>query len=282
MGRRHTATALALGHMVAVCDPAQRPPENIDAQWTQDLAQGYRWKPDAVVLATPASTHADLLWGQKKPIQMFVEKPVALSMADFWRPSYGAVPLANLAVGYQFRFHPHVRKLRAWVKARPEPPRAAIFWCASDARTWPGSGYADALLEASHEIDLAQYLFGSMVCCGAFQQGETWELLLLAGQTRVTIHLSTDSARYERWAAILPGDGTTAWWGWRAPLGESSLDLPGSDSERLFGVGEDIYRAELTAFLSGRWAAEGGCSLGEAKQVLAVCDRARSLAGTDV
>lgn len=178
MGRRRAEVALGLGCDVAIHDPAHEPLKIVQSllpftTYNADLVRqqgvvafineqdAWAWAPDAVVIATPIATHVALLAeAGARSVPVFIEKPLALSVAD--APEVGIASDFDgvvTQVGYNWRFHPFVcafkQKMRELGRAR-----AASIWVAADMRTWPGTNYADALLECSHEIDLALDLFG--------------------------------------------------------------------------------------------------------------------------
>lgn len=202
MGRRHAANALTLGCDVAIYDPARDAEQvvrellrytthNADQMRQQQIAAfaredvAWAWGPDAVVIATPAATHSELCWRAiKLGLPIMVEKPLALSGEDWWKPynlqkgSFEEMTTgragfmksdhvglntgdgsALVHVAFNWRFHPLVCAFRQKA-ATLGPARVATIWIATDMRTWPGASYADALLECSHELDLALDLFG--------------------------------------------------------------------------------------------------------------------------
>ncbi|MFL5253979.1 MAG: Gfo/Idh/MocA family protein [Rhodopila sp.] len=74
---------------------------------------------DAVVLATPHRTHTDMIVrAVAAGKHVFVEKPIALSVADA-RRSIDAAQAAGavLAVGFNRRFHPSMGLLRQEIRA---------------------------------------------------------------------------------------------------------------------------------------------------------------------
>lgn len=254
MGRRHAANALALGHEVGVHDTDNE-------RRSQALSSGYvsandRWLAgvDAVVVATPASQHAQAMrdwWATP----MLVEKPLAASAAEIealvCQPS-------DVFVGYNWRWHPEVVSA---VAANPLPDSIEL-WCHTRMTDWPGRGYADPLLECSHEIDtlcrwrwprLPRLVSANTVGCSAnlvFDTGDTvvlqWNALQKLRTVRVTYGESV--------CAICPSLG--------AELKQS-------------------YRDEMVAFL--KWVVDGvnrgQCDLAGGLAVMRICEQAKASAG---
>lgn len=148
MGHRHARHAQALGHRVIVWD------DNLDRRLLAGC-DGYSTNPllpaDAVVIATPAHTHALVaqeLYASGYHGPLFVEKPLAL---DCTAAIWGAWPHPTTMVGYNLRWH---RGARAMLEEL-QPAEELDFRLMCDMRTWPGADYAGFLLECSHEVDLA-------------------------------------------------------------------------------------------------------------------------------
>ena len=197
IGRRHAANALSFGHRVAVHDPqpSELPPPEM-RYFPMDVA-AYAWNPDAIVIATPASTHGTLY---KRAIavchSVFIEKPLALNMFDFCNGHsdgrFGVDSRSHVQVGCNWRFHPLVTTLRHHADIVPGWPQEADLWVLCDSREWPGTGYADGLLECgAHEIDLAQYFCGKIthVSDASFVEN-IWRLALeheTGAKSRITI-----------------------------------------------------------------------------------------------
>jgi predicted dehydrogenase len=161
IGQRHAKNIKALGHSLWLCDisgaRARSVASGLDSVAVSEQRAiapdgSFISDSDAVVICTPASTHAgiaaDLLAsGYRGPL--FVEKPLALSIAD--AEVFAQWPHAVTQVGYNLRFHADVLRMRALL---PDPSTGQ-FYLDCDARIWPGKAYASMLLECSHEIDLA-------------------------------------------------------------------------------------------------------------------------------
>ncbi len=280
-GRRHVEHLKALKQTVGVYDPKQAPLADPDVRCFAHEDMAWLWEPDAVVIATPAETHARLVFGAvavKACQRVFVEKPLYLDCLEV--PVF-ACPLPEVfQVGYQLRCHAGARALKLAV----EEGRVGRVWCGrfytgSHLDTWSGSGYADALLECSHELDAARWLFGDAEVVGAVQHGDTWEVALRhACGICSTVHMSTAERQYRREWEVVGLDGVVRW---DSPEGHVTL-ARGGTLETIWRGGpvvENIaaYRAQLAAFVAGTTSP---CTLGDGLAVLRLCDRARVLAQT--
>lgn len=278
MGKRHVRHALALGHEVGVYEADATISAHQSCRWFSSLNVALAWAPQAAVVATPAATHVEVLRQLKPTLRVLVEKPLACSRDEF--DAIGLTHHSRVAVGYQLRFHPHVQDLRLITDGFRHTVGIASLtaWVDTDGRTWPGAHYADALLEASHELDLALSLLrgGTCVYATASPSGQTWDVALLCHDgVLATLHLSTEATTYQRWTAVFARDGRSVWWGWAPATGRSVLIHPdGRVDERRIDP-EAVYAAELGNFFWDVWM---GCTVDEARAVLHVCDQARALA----
>lgn len=275
MGRRRAATARALGHDVCLYD-AEPPLDYFRRENRVALCEtdGLAWGPDAVVIATPAATHADLLHRVATTLPtaaIFVEKPLALSADDFFRPWGDVVRFDRpVQVGYNMRYNAVVEEMRRKIAdASMPPPLRAQFFVACDASTWPGRDYADTLLECSHEIDLALWFLGKATVERATRVEDLWTIDLkhASGATSTIAMTMRAHGRYERWGHF----------DWDDRDGYYVIDDPKAEpiSREII---EDGYRREFAAFLDV--AATDGrapCSSTEGLDVLGVVDAARKL-----
>lgn len=122
-GRNHVRTIAGLGEaeLAAVCDASEQRRAAIGRQYpdvlvTDDLEVALA-AADAVVIATPAKTHAEIaLKAIDRRLPHLVEKPLALSVADAERVAEQAdahnVPSL---VGHLLVHHPAVERLKAMV-----------------------------------------------------------------------------------------------------------------------------------------------------------------------
>ena len=294
MGSRRAKIAVALGHSVCGYDPRVGWLE-IDAE---SLASGSCGRvsteqgslreavaPDAVFVSSPASEHAvssvlAALCGRRPAI--FIEKPVATSLDDAETVRQSCAKAGITQVGYSLRYHLGLQLLRDQLPDIGDSA-AAAFIVRCDKSTWPGSGYADMLLEASHEIDLALWLFGPADCVSAVGIGERWSLLLRhASGCQTSVILDGAYTSYHRVAVVCGRSGELVW-AWRprtlgGPDWEWVLDALRSGVIRGDDAPDDLYRLETGAFLACvEDGATPGCTLDDGLAVMRICAQAREL-----
>jgi predicted dehydrogenase len=200
IGKRHLANLQSLGCEAVAFDLV--PGGHVRPCWDLDA-----FHPDAVVIATPWDAHlAWVEWAVDAGIPFLVEKPLgSLDQLPRWR-ELAAMYLPVNQVGYQFRFHHRYRAMRQVV---PRPTHGE-FRCECHMASWPGGAYGPALLEASHEMDLA----------------------LDCGLDADHVYTNTAAPRYYR--------------SWRIVDGVSDVASAFCSAEQ---VGTDMYRAEMAHFL---------------------------------
>ncbi|PIQ82332.1 MAG: oxidoreductase [Candidatus Omnitrophica bacterium CG11_big_fil_rev_8_21_14_0_20_64_10] len=139
------------------------------------LEAALREKPEAAVIANPTRFHLPAaLACARAGCHLLIEKPLSDSLEGLPELAEVVARQGRVAtVGYPFRFHPGIRRVRDWLKAgrigrlleaRLENGEYLPAWHAyEDYRT----GYAarrdlggGALLTQIHELDLALWLFG--------------------------------------------------------------------------------------------------------------------------
>lgn len=278
-GSRHYASLRADGCDVAVADPQCEPDGSRRFATDADAARSFA--PEAVVIATPADQHLAQLarWAFDQGLPTFVEKPL-FTTADWSREGEPVVH-----VGYQLRFHDAAIAFRDAVKnGVAGAPMSARFYVGQDMRLWPGRGYADALLECSHELDAARWVLGDGTLAGAARVGETWEMLLRHDSGCVTTaHLSGDQVMTRRFWEVVGTRGFVRW-SWDddevasgSSLQETHVLWRGNARE----CNEHAYRAEIREFLRCARARDRqtACTLADGLAVLRWCDEARAMAG---
>lgn len=149
IGTRHADNARALDHQAVVfdIDPSK-------SRFHPDVFLPSAF--DAVMICTPAETHEDVALGLLQAgyrRALFVEKPLALKSAS---PVFSTWPHPVTMVGYNWRFHPELAHIRGLMGEGT----SIYLDCRTDISAWPGTVYADPMLECSHEIDLAMAWLG--------------------------------------------------------------------------------------------------------------------------
>lgn len=264
IGSRHARNVVALGHVPVMYDIDD---QHLDAFARLNIGYveyerlGKFYDLDAVLICTPAHTHASVLLrlrdaGYAGPL--FVEKPICDTLTDA-RVFLGWP--GSMMIGYQLRFHPALRALKASV---PQPTGGG-FYVDCDMQTWPGADYGLAILEMSHELDAALF-------CGAPSTIDAREAVTVT-DTRATFWLGQGS----RWLIDMDGSSKTYLRYWML---DPSTDPPirfHSPEE----LGDQMYRDELAHFLHcvETGAPIGpGCTAEEGIRVLEVIEAARKLA----
>ena len=130
---------------------------------------------DAIFICGPASSHIKIsLDFLKKGNNIFIEKPLSDNLANCNKfLNYAKFSKNIIQVGYQFKFHPALIKLRNEIKKRKYGNLVSSkIECSSYLPKWrEGRDYSKTVsaskqsgggvtLELSHEIDFANWLFG--------------------------------------------------------------------------------------------------------------------------
>lgn len=126
---------------------------------------------DTVVITTRHDSHADwVVAALKAGKHVFVEKPLAMTMADLDRVRQASVAASSqlICVGFNRRFAPMVVEARRALDARREPLALSIMINAGEipAEHWTqdrDAGGGRIVGEACHFIDLSRYLAGSPI-----------------------------------------------------------------------------------------------------------------------
>jgi len=186
IGTRHAKNAIALGHDVTMYDNSAK------ALWIEEAA---RWastfeafidtRPEAVLIGTPAATHADvarqlLEAGYDGPL--YVEKPIACSAKE--ADIFERWPSPVVMVGYNWRWNLEVAE---WQKRWIAAPVHLTLQCDTDMASWPGTAYAAPPLECSHEIDLACTMLGPSLTFAAARHGKKG--MILDGQSATATYV---------------------------------------------------------------------------------------------
>jgi predicted dehydrogenase len=154
IGKRHANNLRMLGHDVGAFDVDTKAFNGTGIKFLE-RENLLKWA-DAIVIATPTAQHYDD-WGDclsGSPI--FIEKPLSGGSLDEW-------DLANIrpvSVGYNLRFHPCVKAACAWLSAGHIGIPIWAQFTVGQFNDKPAYLRDGVVLNWSHEIDLALYLFG--------------------------------------------------------------------------------------------------------------------------
>lgn len=309
-GARHARLLAEAGATVTVADPdagraeavaAATPGDRVVARagtWTERIEPGW----DAVVVASPSAHHAaQAAAALEAGTRVLVEKPLATSSADAEALAGGAGD--RLAVAYNLRYHPPLRRVAELVHGGGTGPvRSWRLWFGQYLPDWrPGVDYRSTysarrdlgggiLLDASHELDLLQWLAGpgpwevrgSVV--GTFGDlaldVEDTAVALLTGTDGVVASVSLDclSRRYRRGVEAVGAEATVRL-DWSRQVLEVE-DGSGVRSEPADAPVSESYRAQAVA--TCRWLADGSpmpVSAADGAAVVALAERIRVAGG---
>jgi predicted dehydrogenase len=193
-------------------------------------------KPDAALVCTPPSTHLPLAkLALEAGCHVFVEKPLSHDLS-------GIKDIAKLAsrkklivsIGYNMRFNRSLMKVKEMVsQGTIGKPLSARLIFGQYLPTWrPWQDYRKSytaskslgggiILDGSHEVDYARWLFGeaSEICCMAKKVSdldvETEDVaemnIMFKGGAIVNIHLDFIRQDYARKCEIVGEKGTISW-----------------------------------------------------------------------
>jgi predicted dehydrogenase len=270
IGRRHLAITRELGHEVE----------------GGRLVEAERFEPEAVVIASPTSTHLEALrWAVENRAHAYVEKPLASSSGGVAEALAAAREAGvTVAVGYNLRFHPAIEAIRDAVEAggvgrlltaRAEVGQHLPGWHPNGAELGGG-----ALLTLSHELDYVRWIAGEVECVrGLADRVSSLELDVddvaelvcrHEGGAVTSIHMDFLDRAYNRRSRWV-GEAGTITWDWGGPVrilpsGETIWD------DRTYAL-EATYVEALRNFVS---AAQTGtpprCTGWDGLRVLELCE----------
>ena len=187
VGRRHFRNLLALGEADILLHRTHRatlPDDELAGFPVEtDLAAALAHHPDALIVTNPTALHLDIaIPAAQAGCHILIEKPISHSLAGVDQLSaalkHGG---GQCLVGFQFRFHPGLRQVNAWLQAGliGKPLSARAHW----GEYLPGwhpwedytQGYAarpelggGVVLTLSHPLDYLRWLLGEVDSLWAF------------------------------------------------------------------------------------------------------------------
>ncbi|HEX4812080.1 MAG TPA: Gfo/Idh/MocA family oxidoreductase [Nonomuraea sp.] len=285
IGAFHAATLAAhpLVDELIVADPARTSPYG---------RPGDPYEADAVVIATPTGTHAELIIKAcAQGIPAFCEKPVAATVPETLKVLEAAGG-RRVAIGFQRRFDPGYRAAAAAVRAGELGELHRVHLVTADPAP-PPAGYiplSGGIFRDCHvhDFDALRWVTGRevrSVCAQGANRGAAFfaeagdvdtsaALLTLDDGTLATLQGSRyNGAGYDVRMEVAGTLRTQAvGLGPRAPLhtteGLAGLEEPWPDFVTRF---QTAYVDEIDAFLRG---GEGLCSIGDALEALYVAEAA--------
>jgi len=141
---------------------------------------GYNWglferiAPDMAIICTPTDTHIGIAIScmYHGCQNIFVEKPIGAGIRNLpFMEVAQATAKATVYIAYPLRFHPEIKRMKQTAHTFYLPQITAMThlpsWHPSrrleDTYSYRRATGGGALLELSHEIDMAEYLFGDIL-----------------------------------------------------------------------------------------------------------------------
>jgi predicted dehydrogenase len=181
VGRRHLQNLLTLGVdniILYRTGKSTLPDSEFNNFKTFDkLEEALESEPIGVIVANPTSLHVSTaITAAKAGCHILMEKPVSHTLEDI--SDLRKIVKANnlqFVTGYQFRFHPALRKIKAWLEAERIGAviSAQAHW-GEDVTNWhPGENYSKSYsvraelgggvaLTLSHPFDYLRWFFGDV------------------------------------------------------------------------------------------------------------------------
>jgi predicted dehydrogenase len=266
-----------------------------------DLDAAIAWKPDAAVIASPAPFHQQqALALAKQGISILIEKPVGTgkeSLQD-WDELLELSAVVRILVGYVLRHDPCAAHVKQRIESRDlGRVLEADFYCGSWLPDWrPNADYREsvsgrrslgggALLELSHEIDLALWFLGEFeVSYASLQRSGLLEVdvedqVLLVGScdacSLITIRLNFCSQPSRRRVVVRCERGEISW----DLLSENVNGIIASQPVQSYQsslAADDRYRLQVEHFMECmRGNAIPICSLSDGLQVMKIINQAQ-------
>ncbi len=308
VGKRHARNLRQLGCRISAVDPredrlnelaAEGPTEGIFSTLGAALAVGVAY--DGVVVGSPPSAHVEqCLACIAAGVPVLLEKPVSPDLATATRLA-DAARAAGVPVllGYTWRWWPPLRRVRSLIaEGKVGALRHVQFHMSAHLADWhPWEPYQDffmasqaqgggALLDESHWIDLALWLFGLPLSVSARVEklsdleigtDDNVDMLLeYPGRLRVAIHLDIFGRPHEKFIRFVGERGSILWTASPNRITVSG-EIEGWPESHDFACDRnDMFVAVAEEFLA---VLDGGlvqaCSLDDGLSVLAVVEAAR-------
>lgn len=307
IGRRHLANLRSLGvDDISVVEPepaSRHAAESLGAHVFEDLPQALADHPTGVLVCTPPAEHLEAaVAALDAGSHVFVEKPISHAVPGVAELIERAgMRRRALMVGYNWRFHAAIRRLKELIAAgaigRVLHIRAEFGQYLPDWRpgrdyratytAGPSSQGGGILLDASHEIDYVMWLAGNAASVtaetrargGLEMHAEDTAALTLALEDGVLAEIHVDCVRrgYARNCAVVGAAGTLTW-DYAFGVDISSPDGR-SEREPIVPDINEMYVEEMRHFLDCvRGHASPAVSGEDGLRVLRVVDAARNAA----
>lgn len=187
IGRRHFRNLIALGEKDILLYRTGRgvlPADELSGFPVEnDLQAALAHRPDAVIVANPTALHLDVaIPAARLGCHLFLEKPIShtLERVDELQAAVAQNNL-RLLVGFQFRFHPGLQQIKAWLEAGVIglPISVHAHWGEYLPAWHPWEDYRQGyaarpdlgggvVLTLSHPLDYLRWLLGEITDLWAF------------------------------------------------------------------------------------------------------------------
>lgn len=240
IGRRHLKNLLALGErdiLLYRTHQSTLPEADLAGFRVEtDLEAALMQNPDAVIVSNPTALHLDVaIPAAERGIHLFLEKPISNSMAGIDDLQQAVQRSGSrVLVGYQFRFHPGLRRVKILLEqdAIGDPLAVRAHWgeylpgwhpwedyrLGYSARPDLGGG---VILTLSHPLDYLRSLLGEVESLWAFISSrsdldipveDTAEIGLKFGSGVIgSVHLDYIQRPPAHWLELVGTRGTLRW-----------------------------------------------------------------------
>jgi predicted dehydrogenase len=241
IGRRHLANLKQLGlAKLSACDPNPERLayvlEHFQAESFACIEDGLQARPDIVLICSPPRRHVgQALQAVRAGAHVFVEKPVSDSLDGLEELQAEKAKAGRVVqVGYNFRFHPPIQKLKELVGSAAV---GKIQWGRVESGSYlpdwrPWQNYRDSytakrelgggiILDGSHELDYVTWLFGAPaeLTCMAGRvsnleiQVEDCATMLLRfpNGSQIDVHIDFMERFYSRGCVLAGENGKLQW-----------------------------------------------------------------------
>lgn len=301
VGRRHLRNLTALGIESVALRSHQGQAGALEG-WTTltswEAVEAAR--PTLAIIANPTALHVEAaLRATRLGCDLLVEKPVADSLAGATRLADAvAVRGTVVLVGYQFRFHPTLLRVREWIREGVigTPVSAQAHWGEYLPGWHPGEdhlvGYSargdlggGVVRTLSHPVDYVRWLLGEVVAVSAMtarRTGVTVDVedvaaltLRLADGVLATVTLDYVERPARHTLHVVGSEGSIAWnaatgvaTAWHAASGRQLRAEPEPGFERNTMFVEELHH--LLACVEGR--EQPRCTLADGVRSMAITD----------
>ena len=257
------------------------------------------WKPDMCIIASPASFHlSQSIFFANKNIPLLIEKPIGIPFQSqkAWESLVMFSEKIPISIAYIFRSHPAAKFLKSQLnKNKIGKIIEAEIYCGSWLPSWrPNQDYKKSvsairnlgggvLLELSHEIDLALWLFGELSIINAHMKNsglldidvEDQAYLLLNDLNGAVIDLRLNfcTIRNRRMIRTKGTKGEIFW-----DIHEGILSIDNFDGEKEIinfkYSKDDLFEIQLESFFNSLDSSENElCKVKEALSVLKIIEQ---------